>query len=384
VSARINILYIIDYFHGTGGTERHLSYLVGHLPAEKFNCSIAVFDLAPNRWVDNIRAGGIPVIHVPVAREYAPGAIPRAIELARMIRSKNVHIVQTFHQKSDTYGAVIASLAGIKHIVSSKRDTGELKKARHYFLNRRLRRLFERVIVVADAVGEIVVAKEGIDRSRVVRIYNGVDAVEFAPPSQSERIQEKQRLGFAPEDFVVGMAARVTPAKNYDVFLAGALHAATAIPSLKILAVGGGPNLEEFRERYAKEARESRVVFAGDVRDVARHLRAMDVGCLIPGKNEGFSNSVLEKMAVGLPLVVSDVGGNREAVIHGQNGLVVPPGDLGAFRRALIDIHADPARRLRMGQTSREFVEEKFTLQRMCKSHESLYLSLVSRPSSPS
>lgn len=377
VAKKTNILYVIDYFHRTGGTERHLAQLVQYLPSDTFNCSIVVFDLGPNVLIDSIRASGVSVIHLPVAREYTPNAIVQARKLSRIIKLKQIDIVQTYHQKSDTYAAVIAKLSGAKHLISSKRDIGDLKKRWHFFLNRGLKFLFDGFIVVADAVADVIVAREGIDPALITRIYNGVDTEEWSPPTRDDVVRERSRLGFSDEDFVIGMVAGFRPEKNHEVFFAGALKAMAVIPSLKILAVGGGPLLEDFRNRYATEGTQSRVVFPGAVSDVGRYLKAMDVGCLIPGKNEGFSNSVLEKMAVGLPLIVTDVGGNAEAVTDQQNGLVIPPDDPDAFCQALIELHSDPATRLRMGRRSRQLVEEKFTLQRMCKNHEMLYLSLL-------
>jgi len=377
VSRRISLFYIMDHFQGTGGTERHLTYLVEHLPREQFHCTIAVMDLAPNRWVDRIRAAGIRVIHVPVLREYAPSALLRAFELSKLIRANDADIVQTFQQKSDTYGAAIARLSGIKHLISSKRDTGELKKGRHHLANRLLAGLFERVIVVADSVGEVVVAKEGIPRSRIVRIYNGVDTARFAPPTPQQRTAARARLGFTEAEFVVGMIARFRPEKGHDILLRGALSAAAEIRSVRVLAVGGGPRLEDLRASYRGEIERQRIQLLDDATDVTAYLHAMDVGCLLPTANEGFSNSVLEKMAAGLPLIVSDVGGNAEAVLDGENGLVIPPGDAAALRRALVLLHADPARRQEMGRRSRQLAEDRFGLQRMCREHAALYASLM-------
>src|SRR5262249_54893744 len=96
-----------------------------------------------------------------------------------------------------------------------------------------------------------------------------------------------------------------------------------------------------------------------------------------PVRNEGFSNAVLEKMATGLPMVVTDVGGNAEAVVAGENGLVLPPGDALAFERALLALHSDAAARLRMAQRSRQLVEEKFTLEQLAAEHARLYRPLV-------
>lgn len=374
---KINILFIIDYFHGTGGTERHLTHLVHHLRQDIFSCSVVIFDLVENRWVDSIRAQGVPVVHIPVGREYTPSALVRASELSNFIRNNRFDIVQTFHQKSDTFAAVITKLSGIKHIVSSKRDIGQLKRPRHFFVNRLLRSLFERVIVVADAVADVVALKEQMPRNKIVKIYNGVDEQAFSPSTFNERMQARTQLGFADDDFLVGMVARMHPNKNFDVFLEGAMKALEAIPSLKILAVGGGPLLEYFRENYRSEVAESVIFFPGDVSDVTPYMRALDVGCLVPGNNEGFSNSIIEMMAMGLPMIVTDVGGNAEAVIDGQNGMVIPPRDSDALCSGLTEIYRHPEMRLEMGRKSRQLVEERFTLRQMCVNHENLYLSLL-------
>ena len=370
VSGKINILFAIDYFHRTGGTEKHLAQLVRLLPRDTFKCSVVVFDLGANALTDGMRAAGVPVHHVPVRRIYTPNALRRATELARIIRREKIDIVQTFHQTSDTFGAIVAKLSGVKRIISSKRDTGQLKRPVHILLNRWLRFLFNRTIVVADAVGEAVMATERIDPSRITRIYNGVDTVEFTPPNTAEAAAARSRLGFDGGDFVVGMVAGFRPEKNYDIFFQGAVKAMTAIPSLKVLAVGGGPLLGHFRALYDIERFRSRIVLTGEAEDVAQYLKAMD------GKNEGFSNAVLEKMATGLPMIVTEVGGNAEAVIDGENGIVIPPVDPQAFRAALVRMHSDPAARLAMGRRSRELVEQRYSLQGMCRKHEALYLSL--------
>src|SRR5262249_44401812 len=109
------------------------------------------------------------------------------------------------------------------------------------------------------------------------------------------------------------------------------------------------------------------------------YLWATDVGCLTPGSNEGFSNAVIEQMAAGLPMIVSDVGGNAEAVIDGGNGRVIPALDAAAFSAALLALHGDPARTAAMGLASRARAEERFSLQYMCAEHARLYRALCRR-----
>jgi glycosyltransferase involved in cell wall biosynthesis len=218
-------------------------------------------------------------------------------------------------------------------------------------------------------------ANDHLPASRITTIYNGVDIARFTVPSAQQRGDARARLGFAADDFVVGIVARFRPEKNHDVFFAGLLQAAPSIPSLKVLAVGAGPLLAQFRERIAQTELGARTVFAGDVSETLPCLWAMDVGCLT-SSSEGFSNAVVEQMAVGLPMIVTDVGGNVEAVVDGENGRVIPPQDAAAFSRALIELHDNRARADAMGRTSRRRVEERFSLERMCAEHVRLYLSM--------
>lgn len=380
-TARIEVLFIIDYFHRTGGTEKHLAELVAGLPASKFRCSIVVFDLGANPLLDSLRARGVPIIDLPVQREYVPNAILQGWRLAKLIHHGRFDIIQTMHQKADSYGALIARLAGRGRLVSSKRDIGELRKARHFFVNRRLRSLFDAYIVVADAVRTAVKANEQLPDERIVTIYNGVDTQRFRVPSAEEKVAARVRLGFAADDLVVGMVAGFRPEKNHAMLFAAALQALPQIPSLKVLAVGGGPLLARFREQIANSELAARTTFTGAVDDVVPYLWSMDIGCLTPGSNEGFSNAVLEQMAVGLPVVATDVGGNAEAILEGRTGRVIAASDAAALARALIDLHADAQVRTAFGAAARRRIEERFSLEQMCAAHAGLYCSLVARGS---
>lgn len=373
----ITILFLIDYFHRTGGTEKHLVQLIAGLPADRFRCAVVAFDMGENPLLDSLRARGVPVVHLPVGREYVPNALLQAWRLARLIRAGRYDIVQTFHQKADTYGALIAWMSGAGHLVSSKRDTGELRNSLHVFLNRRLSWLFEAFIMAADGVRSAVLTRDRVaNGKRIVIIYNGVDTARFVPPTPDQRRLARARHGFAPGDFVVGMVAGLRPEKNHDMFFAALQRLLTPLAAMKVLVVGGGPLLAHYREQLAASPLGARVVFTGDVEDVLPQLWAMDVGCLTPGSNEGFSNAVIEQMAAGLPMIVTDVGGNAEAVVHAQTGLVIPTRDTPALAAAVRRLHDDPEQRASMASAARQRVLDRFSLQRMCLEHAQLYESL--------
>lgn len=375
MTGRTPILFLIDYFHGTGGTERHLAHLVCNLCRQFFQVTVVVFDLGANPLVDDMREAGAEVLALPLGRIYTPSAMVAAWRLSRLILERRIEIVQTYHQKSDTLGAIVAHFAGVPHVIPSKRDLGELRSPFYRLISRICRSWFDKVVVVSDSVANAVVATEGIDRSRIVRIYNGVDAVAFRPPSLAESRLAREALGFSADDFVVGMVANFRPEKDHDTLFAAASEAATRIPRLKLLLVGEGPLLAHQRARSANSTPGVEVRYVGAVRDVQRCLHAMDVACLISA-SEGFSNALLEKMAVGLPVVVTDVGGNPEAVSHGHNGFVIRSGDVRALASALDTLYTDAATRLDMGRQSRRLVEEQFSLESMWRAHVGLYRSL--------
>ncbi len=377
MSDKINILYIIDFLLNRGGTERHLINLLQLLNSERYNCYIVAFHTAKTEVTDEIKAMDIPVIHIPVGRYYTLNAVKRAFELRRIINNRQIDIVQTFHIKSDFYGAVVAYLSGVKYIISSKRDVGDLKSDFHFFLNKLVRRITKRYIVVAKAVGEIVKRREGVPADKMEVIYNGVDLNKFRPPGAAELHKSKAKLGLSESDFIVGTVAMMRPEKNHDVLLRAFEQSLTKINGMKLVIVGGGLLFEFYNNYVQQKGLEKHVIFTGFVDDVRPYLRAFDVACLVPGSNEGFSNSIIEKMAMGLPLVVSDVGGNAEAVVDGYNGFVIPSDNSDRLTEALVYLAKHPEERKEMGARSVQRVRDLFTLEGMVTAHEQLYESIM-------
>ena len=377
---RINILYLIDHFHGVGGTENHLARLVTSLDKGKFSCTIVAFDFVDNHLSDTIKQNGVELIHLPVGRYYTVNALKNAVYLTKIIRDKRIDIVQTFHIKSDFYGSIVARLSGVKYILSSKRDVGDLKSSWHFFLNKLVRGITCKYIAVADAVKKAVIEKEGVSTHKITTIYNGVDKNIFNAPSFEEKRRAKKKLGFSDSDFVVGTVAWLRPEKNYIFFFDSIINASNQVNNLKAVAVGGdedGQQLKIFKNYVDQAGISENVIFAGQVPDVKKYLKAFDIACLVPSGNEGFSNSIIEKMAMGLPMIVSDVGGNAEAVIDGYNGFVIPPNNSEKLTEALVYLAEHPEERKKMGDRSAQRVQEMFTLEGMIQAHEELYESLI-------
>jgi glycosyltransferase involved in cell wall biosynthesis len=379
MSSKLKILYLIDFWKATGGTERHLSYLLTHLDKNRFQPYVVVFDYEPNALVDQVRALGIEVLHMPVARYYTPNAFIKALELRRFIRARGIDIVQTFHYKADTYGALVARLSGVRHVVSSKRDAADYKNSFHLKLHHLAASLTDRYIAVSGVIADVIGRKEGVPADKFTVIHNGVDLGRYGQPSEADQAAAKVANGFAPDDFVIGMTANFRPEKDHQLLIDAFRELHREEPKARLLLVGGGPQYEQYKTWVQENGLADSIRLTGPVDDVRPFLHAVDVACLVPKINEGFSNSILEKMATGLPVIATDVGGNKEAIAEDVTGNIIAPRDGAALLDRLRRLRANRALRARMSAAARERAVDLFSLPAMIRKHTELYDSLSSR-----
>jgi len=376
---KINILFIIDGLEGIGGgAENHLADVVANLNKDLFKCFVCSFKSDNGLIVRKIKQRVAEFVPLSVGRLLSVSAFRNAIHLRQFILKHNIHIVQTFLIKSDTYGAIIARFSGVPIIISSRRDMGDLKERKHLFLNRLVNPFIDHFIAVCDSVRESVAAIESIPLSKITTIYNGVDIKRFDKLPESQIKPFRELLEVYPDDFVVGSVAHFRPEKAYHIFFEGIKKVKEEIKNLKVVCVGYPLNLGKHFVRYCEEEKmDCFIRFVGGVEDVRPYMQLMDVLCLIPNSNEGFSNSILQGMAMGKPIIASDVGGNRESVIHRKTGLIIPPDNSDAFADAILELYKNRSLRLAMGEEGRKRIESEFTTDRMINRMENLYNDLL-------
>ncbi len=176
---------------------------------------------------------------------------------------------------------------------------------------------------------------------------------------------------------VVGCVGRLHPDKG-QIFLArAARRIVESLPGARILMAGEGPQRADLERVIAESGVAEHVTLLGDRRDIPQLLTGLDL-LVLPSMNEGFANAALEGMATGLPVVVSDAGGNPEVVDDGTTGLVVPRGDPEALASAVVRICRDPEQARRMGRAGRDRVTAVFGVDHLVKRHVALYEDLVS------
>jgi glycosyltransferase involved in cell wall biosynthesis len=352
-----------------GGTEHHL---VRVLPAlAEAGLRPFVYSLTSRlALAPRLRDAGVEVISPPGAparddrprRSRDPVLLPFAVaRLWRLIRARRPDVVHLFMPAAYLLGGPCALLAG-RSTVMSRRNLNRYQGKRPIlgWLERRLHRRIAAALGNSRAV-VAELAAEGVPPERLGLIYSGIDVGAFArlPP----RAEVRRRLGVAPTALVFTTLANLIPYKGHDDLLDALAGISAGLPPEWVLLCAGrddgaGPAL---RARASALGLADRVRWLGLRDDVPELLSASDLG-ILASHEEGFSNSVLEGMAAGLPMIVSDVGGNAEAVEHGVSGWVVPPRAPAALGAAIQTLSRDPARRRRLGDAARARVAQAFTL----------------------
>jgi glycosyltransferase involved in cell wall biosynthesis len=236
------------------------------------------------------------------------------------------------------------------------------------------------VIATSRETGEEALAF-GVPATRIERLANGVDTNRFYPASSSARLAARTDLGLASAGLVV-FVGRLSPEKNPDGLLSAWVKAQPQLPSgWKLVFIGDGPMRQTLKERVEAEALRDSVQFAGERSDVEHWLRAADI-YVLASHHEGLSNTTLEAMASGLPVVSTRVSASAETIGEGEAGLIVDVGRMDQLAEALIRLATDSTLRERMGRAGRAVIERKYSIDRVAEAHLELYRRLITTSAS--
>ncbi len=234
------------------------------------------------------------------------------------------------------------------------------------------------VVAVAEAVKEALIAC-GVAAHKIHVVYGSVDEEAFRPGVDGSTLRaEWSGTGCGTEasgPLLVGNVAALVMKKGHEEFFEAAAKVRAQIPAARFVCIGAGKP-EKFREQIARLGIADRVVFAGHRNDMPQVYAALDVVVSSSTKGEGLNGAIREAMACGRAVVATDVGGNRELVRNGENGLLVPPGDAGALARAIVELLCNPERAQELGRAARQTILAGFTNRHRGEAVESLYYRL--------
>ncbi len=371
-SAKLRILFLIDEIGGSdgGGTERQVLQLIRLAKRLGYEPRLAV--LRRTEWL-NEESAGCPVYCAGATRLFSAGGWRGCRELVRWMRAEQIILVQTFFLECNILGPWMSRLAGVPVVMGTRRNLDQWNGRTRWMRPavQRVQRLanFSADCIVANSqvVADTMIAAKRVPARKIRVAHNGIDLAKFAGVELC-RASTRQLLGVSDDEVLVGNISVLRPIKGLEQFVEAARLVLKQEPAFRFVVVGGGEQQNHLTDLIRRLGLEDRVRLAGPQPDVLPYLSAMDIGVL-SSLGEGFSNSLLEYMACGLPVVATEVGGNREALA--DTGILVPPNNAGALAEAILQLRLS-ALRQKLGRAARQRVE-RFSLERAEQRMEEIY-----------
>lgn len=290
--------------------------------------------------------------------------------LRRLMQRQRIDVVHT-HNYSPWIYAGLSQPGSRVRLVHTEHSIVDGGFRRRLWAERWLSRSTDAVVAVSDDVRDGLVHLAGIDARRVRVIVNGVDTTHYAP-SAALRSRARSELGIAADELVFGTVARLVPVKDQSTLVRAFGQVVELHQKSRLVLVGDGPLRADLEGLAAGLGLSARVVFAGQQRDAAPYLAAMDV-FVLPSRSEGMSVSLLEAMASALPVLATRTGGNPQLVHEDVNGRLTPVGDVAALAIAMSGLAGDEAARRRLGAAGREICCRDYSFAAMLLAYEELY-----------
>jgi sugar transferase (PEP-CTERM/EpsH1 system associated) len=369
------IMHVMHAFD-VGGLENGVVNLINHLPRDAWRHAVVALTRITD-FRQRVRRDDVTFIALDKAPGHVIGLYPR---LYRLFRETKPAIVHT-RNLAALEVAVPAWAAGVPVRLHGEhgRDVGDLDgSSRKYQWVRRIYRPFvSHYVALSRELERYLADNVGVPQQRISQIYNGVDAQRFHPARPRAAIAGCPFTG--SDLWLVGTVGRMQAVKD-PVNLARAFVCALARdPALRarmrLVMVGDGALRAEVAATLAAAGVQDLAWLPGERSDVAEILRGLDA-FMLPSLAEGISNTILEAMASGLPVIATDVGGNGELVVDGITGGLVPAADPDALAHAIVRQARDPDAARRAGRAARERAERMFSLDAMIDSHQRLYEAL--------
>lgn len=366
------ICYIIGEL-SRHGAEKQLYELLKGLDRDRFVASVIVLSEG-GYWAEAIRRLDVPVFEIPrkKSREYA-----RLFRVIRILRELKPSIVHTYMFSANTYGRVAALLTGVPVVIASERNSAEVGKDKDVWqisFDRLLARFSDAIICNTRYAARALVEKYAFDPQKVFTVHNGIRPYG---QSCSEPLFENDLNSC---DGLIGTVGRLFPQKDHRLFLDVARLVLQRCPdkTIRFLLIGDGPLRDELILYARSLGIERNVIFAGERTDVPELLRCMDV-FVMTSEYEGLSNAIMEAMLAGLPVVATDVGGNRELIENGRTGFLCAERNAEELAGRVIALFNDEKTASKIGSAGKQRILSDFSMTKMVNSTEKIYLSLLKR-----
>jgi sugar transferase (PEP-CTERM/EpsH1 system associated) len=371
-----HVIHRLDF----GGLENGLVNLVNRMPADRYRHAIVCMT-GFSEFRDRIARSDVQVVSLDKREGKDPAAYLRLYRVFRSLRPNVVH--------TRNIGTLdcqwVALAAGVRHRVHGEHgwvaDDPQGLDPKNLRFRRACAPAVQLYVPMSRDIARWLEHDVGVSGRRIRQIYSGVDTERFRPDAASARDLPWRGMAGAPDEpIVVGTVGRLDPVKNQALLLEGFHRILESRPelrrSLRLIIAGDGPMRTQLAEAIRLRGLAEAVWMPGSRGDVPALMQAMDI-FVLPSLNEGVSNTILEAMGSGLPVVAARVGGNPELVEDGSTGLLFEGGSIGHLATALERYVDSAALRRAHGDAGRRRVVERFSLEAMVGSYLHMYDELM-------
>jgi glycosyltransferase involved in cell wall biosynthesis len=370
---RTRIAFAIDTMDA-GGTELNAVRVAERLDRARFDLRVVCMR-KDGPLAARYAAAGIPVEAFPIRSLYGASALRQGVRLARFLSSQRIAILHAHDIYSNAFAVPWARLAGAKTIASRRWWEGFQSPA--WRITSRLSyRAAHAVLANSDSIGRMLVDVERVRRDRVAVVPNFLDEAAFERPSRDVVTALGRDLGLDGAVPIVGIVANLLPVKDHATLLRAAAIVRPRWPRLRVVLVGDGPSRAALEQLARELGIADAVVFAGRRPNQPNLHHLFDISVLC-STSEGLPNSILEAMAAARPVVATSVGAMADAVIDGETGTLVPPGDDARLAAAIDALACDPVRAAHMGGQGEARASARYSVTAALDALEGLYGRLV-------
>lgn len=361
-----NIVHIVQSLD-IGGLERVVVDLVTHRFRKDFHYVVfCLEDQGP--FVHELRIQGIDVICFDKKKGWDFSLFFR---IAYLLRKKRITIVHTHNSGPLLYGGIAARIVGIPFVIHTKHGTNLRQQRNDVWLNAILFKIPDKIIAVSQDALLIAHQKEKVPFDKLIYIPNGVDTKKFSITG-TDSVSIRKKYNLPNDDFLVGIVARLCWEKDIPTLLEAFRLILQEKKDVSLVVVGDGAERSLLETIVRKCDIGRHVFFLGMQHDIPELLSLFTVFSL-PSIREGMPVTLLEAMAMQIPVVVTDVGANREIVEHGVSGYVVKQKDVVSLKDAIMRLIYDREMAAMMGKKGREKVSDEYSVDSMVEKYEKEY-----------
>jgi len=377
--SKVAVMHIINAY-ALGGAEKLVFDIARRMDKTKFNvfvCSIGAREDDIEQAVrHDLQSQGIKTLSLdkPPHKQ----RVHTVVKLAKILCDNKIDILHTHCPSPDFYGKLSALIARIPLVFSTIHNTQGYSAS----VERVLSRLTTKYVAISKTVAQYALQELKIPSQKIEIIYNAIDVRQFTETHNQSIIRKKKRteLGIPENIQMIMTIGRITRQKGHIYLIDAMKEVVKNFPNVCLCIVGDytcDPDVTNELKRKVKESGlKEKVIWTGVRTDIPELLASADI-FVLPSLWEGLPVTLLEAMASRIPVVATAVGSNPEIIRHGENGFLVPPANPSTLAKCILELLKDKKKAQLLAEEGYKTIQERFTIERMVKEYEKLYLKFI-------